>query len=390
MTPPPPAPRPSATAGRTALAGVLLLLLAGCAGAGRPDPVAVDPPAPIPDTAEEAGVDRPALRPVGPPDPPRPWLPPALSWRPSEPREGDVVAVHLRQPEAGRRPTAVEGELDGRPVRFARLGDRWFGVASAPIGSAGRASLELRFRLAPDSMVVRRTELRIAERTFPATRLSVDPRFSSPSTEALVRIREERKLVTAVLARTTDDWLPRGPFERPRGTRVTSPFGQRRVFNDELRSRHTGVDLAGGTGAPVRAPARGRVALARELYYAGNAVYLDHGLGLYTGYFHLSDITVREGDTLRAGELVGRVGDTGRVTGPHLHWAAWVHGEPLDARSLLELEPPVPAGPAVGGAGDGVAAPASVLPTLGPAANLPAVPIPRPTPRPRRPTRGDP
>lgn len=364
------------------LAALLLGSLAGasaCGGASRPATVDADPPSPTPDTVARTGMERPDLRPVEAPAPPRPWLPLGLRWRPASPREGDVVGLHLHQPEAGRRPADVRGELDGRPVRFARVGDDWFGVASAPVGSAGPAELELRFVLGPDSTVVRRATVPIGERSFPATRLSVEPRFSSPSEAALVRIREERKLVTAVLADVTDGWLPRGPFVRPRDTRVTSPFGQRRVFNDELRSRHTGVDLAGPTGAPVRAAARGRVALARNLYFAGNAVYLDHGLGLYTGYFHLSEIGVSEGDTVRAGERVGRVGATGRVTGPHLHWSAWVHGEPLDARSLLELEVPGAA-----------SASASLLPALGVPDNLPAVPIPRPRPRDASPTRGDP
>lgn len=338
--------------GRRRTAATLLLgavLAAGACGLpSPPPPVHVEPPRPEPTSAEPRALDRPDLRPVALPEPPRPWLPFGLRWQPTAPREGDVVALHLLQPQAGRRPTAVEGKLEGRTIRFVRTGDDWFGVAAAPVGGSGLADLELRFVLGPDSTVVRRTTLRIRERDFPTTRLSVDPRYSSPPEEALVRIREERKLVTAVLARTTDAWLPGGPFRRPRDTRVTSPFGQRRVFNGELRSRHTGVDLAGRRGEPVLSAARGRVALTEELYYAGHAVYLDHGLGLYTGYFHLSEITVAEGDTLRAGQPLGRVGATGRVTGPHLHWAAWVHGEALDARSLLEIDVPEPDGPGDG------------------------------------------
>lgn len=341
---------PAATA---LLLGPLLLAASACGGASRPAPVEVEPPSPAPEAAEADGLDRPDLRPVAPPEPPRPWLPLGVRWQPASPSEGDVVGLRLLQPRAGRRPASVAGELDGRPIRFVRTGTGWFGVAAAPVGRSGDAGLELRFTLAPDSTVVQRMTLRIRERDFPTTRLSVDPRYASPSEEALVRIREERKLVTAVLARTTDAWLPRGAFQRPRETRMTSPFGQRRVFNGQLRSRHTGVDLAGDRGAPVRASARGRVALTDELYYAGKAVYLDHGLGLYTGYFHLSEITVSEGDTLRAGQLLGRVGATGRVTGPHLHWAAWVGGEALDARSLLELQVPPARGPAGGDSGRG-------------------------------------
>lgn len=323
------------------VAAGLALAVSGCGGASRPEHVEVEPPRQPPDTARAApAVDSVRLEPVPPPEPGRPWLPPAVRWRPATPAEGDVVALHVHVPRAGRRPAAVEGRLGDRPIRFTRRDGSWFGLGSAPIGESGPARLELRFALDPDSTVLRRIELQIEERSFPATRLSVDPRYSSPSEEALVRIREERKLVTAVLSRSTEGWLPQGSFLRPRESRTTSPFGQRRIFNDELHSRHTGVDLAGGEGAAVRAAARGEVALAKELYYAGNAVYLDHGLGLFTAYFHLSEILVEEGDTVRAGEVLGEVGATGRVTGPHLHWSAYVNGHPLDARSLLDLDVP--------------------------------------------------
>jgi murein DD-endopeptidase MepM/ murein hydrolase activator NlpD len=195
-------------------------------------------------------------------------------------------------------------------------------------------------------VVTRVTRLRIGNREFPATRLSVAPRYSDPGPEALARIREERRTITSVLSKATADWLPRGGFSWPRDTRITSPFGQRRVFNQELRSRHTGVDLAGRTGAPVGAAARGRVALTGNFYFAGNAVYLDHGLGVYTAYFHLSRIDVEEGQLLERGEVLGGVGATGRVTGPHLHWSLYVNGQSLDASSLLHLGAPAPETPA--------------------------------------------
>jgi murein DD-endopeptidase MepM/ murein hydrolase activator NlpD len=323
------------------LHGALLLLLtallAACGTTAPPGPVS----GPTPDSTAEPDVrepvEDPTLRRVEAPEPPAPWLPFGVRWSPVEPREGDVVGLRLLQPETGRRPIAVEGSLLDRPVRFARVDGGWFGVGAAPVEASGPATLELRFRLSPDSTVVQRQRIRITEREFPATRLSVAPRYSSPGAEALARIERERETISATLAEATRDWLPEGPFVRPRDTRVTSPFGQRRLFNDELQSRHTGVDLAGPTGAPVRAAARGRVALTGDFYYAGNAVYLDHGLGVFTGYFHLSEISVAEGDTVEAGEIVGEVGATGRVTGPHLHWSAYVGGVSLDARSLLSL-----------------------------------------------------
>lgn len=327
--------------GRLAV-GAALLLFAACGGASRPGPVTVPPPDARADTLpSEAGRLPPGdLDSVPPPRPDRPWLPLGVRWSPARPQEGEALGLHLRQPRAGRRPLDVEGRLDGRPVHFTSVEGGWFGVAAAPIGSAGAAELRLRFRLSADSTAVQTLRVPIASHEFPATRLSVAPRYSDPSPEALLRIREERELITATLARASDGWLPREGFTWPREKRITSPFGQRRIFNDELRSRHTGLDLRGRRGDPVHASARGRVALTGDFYYSGNAVYLDHGLGVYTGYFHLSSIAVEEGDTVRRGQPVGEVGATGRVTGPHLHWSLYVNGEALDASSLLRLEPP--------------------------------------------------
>ena len=108
------------------------------------------------------------------------------------------------------------------------------------------------------------------------------------------------------------------------------------MFNGAVRSRHFGVDLAGAVGAPVRAANRGVVALVADFLLAGTAVYIDHGEGLVTGYFHLSKSEVAEGDTVARGAIVGRVGATGRVTGPHLHWIARYGTVTVDPLSVVE------------------------------------------------------
>jgi murein DD-endopeptidase MepM/ murein hydrolase activator NlpD len=109
------------------------------------------------------------------------------------------------------------------------------------------------------------------------------------------------------------------------------------VYNGEVQSRHLGTDFAGAIGAPVRAPAQGVVALVADFYLAGRAVYIDHGAGLVTAYFHLSKALVREGDTVVAGQRIGLVGRSGRVTGPHLHWVARYGAISVDPMSLLNL-----------------------------------------------------
>jgi murein DD-endopeptidase MepM/ murein hydrolase activator NlpD len=110
------------------------------------------------------------------------------------------------------------------------------------------------------------------------------------------------------------------------------------VYNGEVKSRHTGTDFAGAVGAPVSAAGRGVVALVADFYLAGRAVYIDHGAGLVTAYFHLSRADVAQGDTVAAGQRIGAVGQSGRVTGPHLHWVARYGIISVDPMSLLELE----------------------------------------------------
>lgn len=123
----------------------------------------------------------------------------------------------------------------------------------------------------------------------------------------------------------------------PRESRVTSPFGTGREFNGQVQSRHTGVDLAGAIGAPVHVAADGIVALVDSFHLAGNVVYVNHGAGLVTGYFHLSEALVAEGDEVSAGDVIARVGATGRVTGPHLHWLVRYGSVSIDGMSLLRL-----------------------------------------------------
>ena len=116
--------------------------------------------------------------------------------------------------------------------------------------------------------------------------------------------------------------LWRSAFVQPRASVVTSPFGTGRVFNGAVTSRHLGVDFRGKVGDTIRAANRGVVALADAFFLAGNVVYIDHGAGLVTGYFHMSATLVAVGDTVKRGQTVGLVGNSGRVTGPHLHWSA--------------------------------------------------------------------
>ncbi|MDE0473186.1 MAG: M23 family metallopeptidase, partial [Gammaproteobacteria bacterium] len=170
-------------------------------------------------------------------------------------------------------------------------------------------------------------------------RLTVAPRFGSPlGEEDQARLRSDQAKANQVAREahaTPRLWSPEVVL--PRDSRVTSGFGTGRVFNGQVSSRHMGLDLAGFPGDTVRAAADGVVALVDGFLLAGNIVYLNHGAGLLTGYFHLSGQLVEAGDTVIAGTPIGLVGATGRVTGPHLHWVVRYGTTTVDPLSLLAL-----------------------------------------------------
>jgi murein DD-endopeptidase MepM/ murein hydrolase activator NlpD len=262
-----------------------------------------------------------------------------VTWSP-EPTEGSAFGIVLHRRPTGRIATSASGEIGGHPIRFGLVDGQWFGVAPVPIGVTGSQTIVVRLGFENGSTSEQLVPVEVRPTEFASTNLSVDSRFSSPPPEVLERIRSESEFVREMLRGVTAEWQIEGSFESPRPFDVTSPFGQARMFNGELRSRHTGLDLRGRTGAPVQAAGRGRVVFAGSLYFAGNAVYVDHGLGVFTGYFHLSKILVETGDMVSTGDLVGEVGATGRVTAAHLHWFLSVGGQSLDAGSLLGMGVP--------------------------------------------------
>jgi len=177
----------------------------------------------------------------------------------------------------------------------------------------------------------------VAAKKFPTRRLTVDEKYVTPPPEALIRIKQESARVNAIFKTRTPERYWDGPFLLPVPGQVISEFGKRSVYNGQQRSAHTGVDLRGATGTPVQAPNAGKVVLAEPLYYSGKTVIIDHGLSLYSYFGHLSALTVKERDFVNAGDLVGKVGATGLVTGPHLHWTVRLAGTRVDPLSLVSV-----------------------------------------------------
>ncbi|MBC7363531.1 MAG: M23 family metallopeptidase [Candidatus Aminicenantes bacterium] len=181
-------------------------------------------------------------------------------------------------------------------------------------------------------------QLEIIARDFPKKELTVDQKYVTPPKEVQERIKREAELLAEIYQFSSSEWLASGPFVLPCEGKLFPNFGQQRIYNRVPRSVHSGVDIAVPTGHPIRATNSGRVVLASDLYFSGKTVIIDHGLGLFSTYCHLSRILVRRGETVKTGQVVGKAGSTGLSTGPHLHWAVKIYEARVDPLSLLELE----------------------------------------------------
>jgi murein DD-endopeptidase MepM/ murein hydrolase activator NlpD len=157
----------------------------------------------------------------------------------------------------------------------------------------------------------------------------------NPTEQDLVRIRRERAEMDQGFVNWDDSSSPVAGFILPTTGVVSSPFGLKRFFNNQPRSPHSGLDLAAAEGAPIVAPAKGKVAVTGNYFFNGNTVLLDHGHGLVSMYCHMSRIDVTAGDVVAAGEMLGAVGQTGRVTGPHLHWSVSLNNARVDPTLFL-------------------------------------------------------
>lgn len=264
-----------------------------------------------------------------------------------------MAAMHLDVPARAARGDAIRVQASGdgpaRPVTVFWL-EREHIMAAQPSGSGWQAEFLLPVPLdsGAKSLVLkartqdgRQAEARVAlfDKKRPVQALRVDKKYVDPPAAVQERIRKDREKAGKALDNYSPERLWTAPFARPVPGGVSSKFGLKRVFNDQPRGVHRGLDLRGAEGTPILACADGRVVLADDLYFSGNAVYIDHGQGVFTSYLHMSRILVRPGDVVRRGQVIGKVGSTGRVTGPHLHLSLIVLGQAVDPEPLLEARP---------------------------------------------------
>ena len=263
----------------------------------------------------------------------------ALRLSAPESSQGSLLLVEVK---SAKPLTEVQGDWDGRSVPF------WREVASeaqrkALLGvdlekAPGEYQLKVTGQTESGEKISCSAQVTVTKGRFATEKLQVGKQFVEPSPEQIKRAEEESQKLRDIFDRVTPERLWDGNFRMPLdGVTTGTNFGRRRILNGNPGSPHSGMDLPATTGTPVRATQRGRVVLAEELYFAGNTVVVDHGLGIYTLYGHLAEIAVKVGDDLEAGAVLGKVGATGRVTGPHLHWGLKVERARVNPLELVRL-----------------------------------------------------
>ncbi len=235
---------------------------------------------------------------------------------------------------------AVTGEGFGQRVVFVEnAAGRWRGLVGLDLDTPpGPGVVTISTLLAGGAPGPGAREvLDVQPKTFPTRNITVEESYVNPPTAVLARIERESKRVQVLLAGVTPSPYWTEPFVPPVPGQSISSFGRRSVFNGQPRSPHSGTDFRAAAGTPVKAPNRGRVALAEDQYFSGNVVLIDHGLGMYSFLAHLSAISIEEGQVVDRGEVVGLSGATGRVSGPHLHWTVRLNGARVDPLSVLQI-----------------------------------------------------
>jgi murein DD-endopeptidase MepM/ murein hydrolase activator NlpD len=238
--------------------------------------------------------------------------------------------------------SSLNGNWLGHSIVFdAKPDNAWFAIAGVSLETKpGTYPLELTGETRDGKKLAFQKTFAIASEKYPIIKLTVSKQFTAPSPEQQVAIKKDQDLKKQIFAEVSPEREWEGAFAAPVQAPVSDVFGIRRVFNGVTKSVHQGLDYRVPASTPVEAVNRGKVILARPLYFEGNCVVIDHGRGLLTLYLHLSELKVKEGDTVTRGQEIGLSGATGRATGPHLHLAVRWQGTYLDPAALLKL--PVP------------------------------------------------
>ena len=261
-------------------------------------------------------------------------------WEPTKLVNGSPVLFQVAAP---LQLTELNGNFLGQEFSFrsSKACHCWYGFAGVSLATKpGTYTLRVQGKGTGGKETEMSYLVRVSAAHYPFSTIKVAPAFVEPPKEVEPVVAAADVAKKQAFAATDPNPLWSGPFERPAETETSGVFGTSRIYNGKKKSQHLGLDFRATIGTPVHATNAGTVILARPLYFEGNCVMLDHGQGLVTVYMHLSEFKVKEGDKVRAGQLIALSGGTGRSTGPHLHFAVRWRGEYLDPKTLLELHPP--------------------------------------------------
>jgi len=253
-------------------------------------------------------------------------------------KQGDVLLLPLHVDNGA---TGAEGHLLGRTFPFFK--------AAGPGQFTGLIGIDLADPPSKQELVVDVSNgsgsaaqqlftIQILPAHFQIQKLTVPKNYVDLDDETLKRVEEEQEQILKSLNTVTNKRLWTGPFIMPVEGKLTGSFGRKRIINGEPRSPHSGEDITAPRGTEVHATNGGVVALVGEYFFSGKSVILDHGLGFYSMYFHLDEVDVVKGEKIQKGAVVGRVGSTGRATGPHLHWGTRINGARVNPLSMLNIK----------------------------------------------------
>ncbi|MBW1981559.1 MAG: M23 family metallopeptidase [Deltaproteobacteria bacterium] len=232
----------------------------------------------------------------------------------------------------------VRGSWQGKPLGFYPLGPGKYGsLIGVDLGlPPGKYPLKIRVETGGKTTMLWQEDIQVVKKFYGIERLQLPERMVKLDSRTLKRVRREQQVFRQLWNKWTPERYWTGSFLKPVNGKLLSPFGRRRIINNEPRSPHSGIDLRARQGEPVMAANRGRVVLVGDYFFPGRSVVIDHGQGLFTMYFHLSKVKVQQGSMVERGTVIGLAGASGRASGPHLHWGVRLDGARVNPVELLE------------------------------------------------------